>query len=69
LKWVRFCFCRIGLTSRIQEVTIIKKSYESPCLTVHGTVEQVTQGTKVLGRLDGTYNQSSVAGVDPIAQS
>ncbi len=48
---------------------IIKKSYESPRLTVHGTVEQVTQGTKILGRLDGTYNQNQVAGVDPIAQS
>jgi len=38
-------------------------------LTVHGTVEQVTQGTAILGRLDGTYNQNQVAGVDPIAQS
>ncbi len=47
----------------------MKKSYESPRLAVHGTVEQVTQGAKVLGRLDGTYNQNSVAGVDTIAQS
>ena len=45
----------------------MKKSYESPRLTVHGTVEQVTQASQILGRLDGTYNQSSVAGVDPIA--
>ena len=47
----------------------MKKSYESPRLTIHGSVEQVTQGMKILGRLDGTYNQNSVAGVDAIAQS
>ena len=47
----------------------MKKSYESPRLTVHGTVEQVTQATRLLGRLDGNYNQTSVAGVDIIADS
>ena len=44
------------------------KNYEAPKLIVHGTVEEVTQGVQILGRLDGTYDQDQVAGVDPIAQ-
>ena len=47
----------------------MKKNYQAPRLIVHGTVEQVTQATFVLGRLDGTYNQNQVAGVDPITSS
>jgi polyisoprenoid-binding protein YceI len=45
----------------------MKKNYTTPQLTVHGTVEEVTQATKIFGRLDGTYDQNQVSGVDTIA--
>ena len=47
----------------------MKNNYASPRLTVYGSIEQITQAANKLGRLDGTYNQNQVAGVDAIAQS